>query len=265
MRTLSRKLSAAIDVFRHFRRPLLVAMLRLGIVRLPYFVYSFRFEGSYVDVLARPSSRSMSDLYVIREVFVHQTYRDILPLLPSRPVSVVDVGANLGSFLIWLNHRHGVSTGFCFEPEPASVQLCRANLLTSGCDVSVIAAAAGATSRCASIHMSAGRPAGASIYGNGSQGSAADVQVINFPEWLCDRGIFDILKLDCEGSEWEIVRSPQASELRRCSLIVAEVHEDPLGIHQVDAFPGFLERSGFRIVRWDGHAHGLCIARLGAT
>ena len=55
-------------------------------------------------------------------------------------------------------------------------------------------------------------------------------------EWLGQTpGAFDLLKMDCEGSEWEIVRQTRPSDLARFRAVVAEVHEDPEGQQPVEA------------------------------
>ena len=71
--------------------------------------------------------------------------------------------------------------------------------------------------------------------------------------------MFDLLKMDCEGSEWEIVRETSQAEFARFGVIVAEVHSDPEGVQAVESFPGLMESRGFRAIRWDGKAQGLYV------
>ena len=79
-------------------------------------------------------------------------------------------------------------------------------------------------------------------------------------EWLSQTpGAFDLLKMDCEGSEWEIVRQTTPPDLGRFRAVVAEVHEDPERLQPVENFGALLESAGFRTVRWDRKAFGLYV------
>ena len=83
---------------------------------------------------------------------------------------------------------------------------------------------------------------------------------MGFSEWLKQTpGAFDVLKMDCEGSEWEIARATSPSEFARFGLVVAEVHADPEGLSAVEEFGALMESRGFRTVRWDRKAQSLYV------
>ena len=256
------KLSAFCQIWRYFENPLLVTLMRMGVVRLPSFPYRIQApSGIRCTMLARPGTTSLADLFVLREVFVEETYADILPLLPKRAVSVLDVGANLGSFCVWLAARHGITSGACFEPDPSSFRLCRFNLSLNGCmQVEAIPKAVGGVARTLQMRVNTVRPGGNSIYAASNEGETAAVEVLPFGQWLAEhKGELDLLKLDCEGAEWEIVDHTPPELWRRFALIVAEIHGDPEGRHQPNDFPKLMEVRGFRTERWDGGHMGLYI------
>src|SRR5688572_24127641 len=219
--------------------------MRIGILRLPIFPYRITApSGARLTMLARPGTASLADLFVLREVFVEETYADILPLLPKRPISVLDVGANLGSFSVWLASRHRVDSGACFEPDPTSVRLCRFNLSINGCtQMELVPNAVGGVARTLQMRVNTTRPGGNSIYAAPlGEGEVANVAVLTLAEWLsAHEGELDLLKLDCEGAEWEIVDHTAPELWRRFSLIVAEVHGDPSERRQPDEFPKLME------------------------
>jgi FkbM family methyltransferase len=247
---------------RHFQNPYLIALLRLGCLKLRYFPYTINKGPHSYLMLARPATTSLADLYVLREVLLEETYRDVLPLLPRRGLRIVDIGANLGSFTIWLSRTAKVDEAFCFEPEPDSFRLLQFNLAQNGCGFArALDKAVGGESRTAQVALKADSPGGTSIYAPASDPERARrtaVQVLALSEWLGRTpGAFDLLKMDCEGSEWEIVRRTSPSDLARFRAVVAEVHADPDGLQPVEEFGGLLEAGGFRTVRWDRKSHGL--------
>ena len=204
-----------------FRNPLIILLTRLGLIDMPYLVFRFTTAKGATAMLGRPTTTSLADLFVIKEVFIHETYKDILPLLTEGDVRFVDIGANLGSFSIWLAQQCNVVSSYCFEPEPDSFRLLSFNLSLNGCEgVTPIHAAVGGTQREISIQLKSSSPGGTSIYSDGCSDAVQDssrtrIKVVAFSQWLNEAATpFDLLKLDCEGAEWEIVRA--------CGHILAE-------------------------------------------
>lgn len=214
-------------------------------------------------MMGRPTRTSMADLYTIKEIFKYNEYGDLLSILEGKPVKVVDVGANIGSFTIWLNNIVGVSSAYCFEPETDTYKLLQFNLTQNNCDSAIpVHAALGGHARKIKILLKKDSPGGTSIYGSeispNSTADFHDVHCHSFEEWVASvEGIFDILKLDCEGSEWEIVRGSNLDVFKRFRILIAEVHDDPSGIQQVSEFKNMMESLGYRTIRWDNRPMGI--------
>src|SRR5262249_33438086 len=152
---------------------------------------------------------SMADLFVLREVFVKEAYQDVLPLLNGRKgIRLVDIGANLGSFTIWMERKLGVREAFCFEPEPDSFRLLDFNLRLNGCsNAQSIESAVGGVARTIRISLKQDSPGGTTIYDAPAASEGKEVRVVAFGQWMEGiEGDFDLLKVDCEGAEWEIFR-----------------------------------------------------------
>ena len=264
MKLLALKLRAWLQIFRHFRNPLLVSAMRLGWLKPSLFAYRITAAGKRYVMLARPSATCHSDISIMREVLVEGEYGQVLPLLPAGPVRVLDIGANLGSFTVWLQHHHGLREAYCFEPEPGSFNLCRFNLANNGCETATpIPKAIGGRNRTIEMWTDTARPGSVNIYGQPSSAAKEkkSVEVIALADWLrATPGNFDLLKMDCEGAEWEIFRETPPDLLRRFNVIIAEVHADPVQPNTpVAEFRQRLEAAGFTTVRDDNCWHGLYI------
>ena len=204
------------------------------------------------------------DLWILREVLVEQTYTAVLSLLPTKPLRVVDVGAHIGAFTIWLGQQRKVREAFCFEPDPDSFRLSQFNFDANGCDyVSLHKKAFGGTARDSDIWINPIAHARSSLYsirvsdprlyGRSRRQSSVrqhSIQVLAFHEWLnATGGTFDLLKMDCEGAEWEMLDAcPEA--FARFSVIVAEVHDDPKGLHERQDFGEVLTEHGFKTIEF---------------
>ncbi|MCX6924269.1 MAG: FkbM family methyltransferase [Verrucomicrobia bacterium] len=252
------------QLHRHFDNSYLIPLLRLGVIKLRYFPYAIRKGQNSYLMLARSSTTALADLFVFREVLVEETYRDVLPILPRRRLRVVDIGANLGSFTIWLSHAAKGEEAFCVEPEPDSFRLLQFNLARNSCGFAhALEQSVGSQSRTLQIFLKEDSTGVTNIYdatsgGGRSQGNA--IQVVALSEWLGQTpGAFDLLKMDCEGSEWEIVRRSSAADLAGFRAVMAEVHADPEGLQPVEQFGKLLEANGCRTVRWDRKAFGLYV------
>jgi FkbM family methyltransferase len=261
---IAKKIGAWIEILRHFKNPLLITAMRLGLFKQPFFAYRINMSDRRYLMLARPAATHHSDLFVLREVLVKEEYSQILPLLPSSPVRLLDVGANLGSFSIWLNQRHGIKEALCFEPEPISASLCRFNLANNGCEAAtLIPKALGGQEREIDVWVNSSRPGSINIYGQPSSLAKGRqrVEVVALADWLQGvEGDFDLLKLDCEGAEWEIVRNTEATMLQRFKVLVAEVHADPIEHSAIGEFRNLIEAAGFITVRDDNCYQGLFLA-----
>jgi hypothetical protein len=78
------------------------------------------------------------------------------------------------------------------------------------------------------------------------------VQVIALSEWLDQiEGDFDVLKMDCEGSEWEILDASPAA-FTRFSIVIAEIHDDPKRGRNIGDFAANLSHHGFTTVSLNG-------------
>jgi FkbM family methyltransferase len=72
------------------------------------------------------------------------------------------------------------------------------------------------------------------------------VKVIAFGEWLAEASTpFSLLKLDCEGVEWENIKGCGHRIGKRFRIIQPAIREHPEKTSNVDAFPRIMEKYVF--------------------
>jgi FkbM family methyltransferase len=237
--------------YRKFKHPVVTAAAKLNLIRARYCSCDVRANGEAYEVLARPQA---GDPSVIREVLMRETYSAVLQLLPERPLRVVDVGAHIGMFTLWLSRRVQLESVVCFEPDPESFKLCRFNLAHLSM-ASIQPVAVGSHASRATIHID---PHGSSrstlvedLPGRSANTASAQITVIALPDWFEQHGPIDLLKMDCEGAEWDLLRqSPRV--FMYAATIIAELHDDPVERRTHEDFRRALRDMGFRVLQ---HPH----------
>lgn len=138
---------------------------------------------------------------------------------------VIDVGANIGAFAAFVLTRCPGATVLCLEPMPDNYSCLLKNVPPS---VLAEQVAVAATSGTVTMH-DFGPEASAchSMYGLGrSDARPIQVPAKTIEQLLHERG-FDharLLKLDCQGGEYEIIPSAAHEVLARFDFIAMEVH-----------------------------------------
>jgi FkbM family methyltransferase len=252
LKSIKRKAKNSWLLLKHFQNPFLIPFARMGWINIPYCSYKVRKNGYDYSMLGRLLG---GDHRILREVLVEETYRPVLELLPFKPLRVVDIGAHIGAFIIWLHRHRGINEAFCFEPDSDSFSLCQFNLHQNGYDkVRLHRQAVGGTTRESKIWIDPVAHARSSLNRtrHSSPTQHSTIQVLALNEWLEKTpGNFDLLKLDCEGSEWEMLECCPTA-FARFSIIVAEVHRDPEGKHDIQDFAAVLGQHGFTTVSCAG-------------
>jgi FkbM family methyltransferase len=168
------------------------------------------------------------DLYVLHETFDYDVYK------PTRSVAgkvVVDVGASFGDTAVYFA-RLGAKV-YAFEPVPAIFDRATENLRLNSCEQQVVLVnAAIGISPSADVEVfSSGhvdRSAGFSLIRKGRAGLPANSLPVRVPiRTLADvtRALpVQLLKMDCEGSEYDIILRDYNS-VRKFDEVIVEWHE----------------------------------------
>lgn len=145
-----------------------------------------------------------------------------------QPRVILDIGGNIGVASIYFAHRFPDARIYAFEPIPENVALLRRN--TAGCaNVQVCPIALGATDGTVSINGSDDPHnfGGFSFFQAGSDtGRKISVEQRRPDTALRDLKLdqIDLIKIDTEGSEYNILTAFDPDLLRRTKWVIGELH-----------------------------------------
>jgi len=172
---------------------------------------------------------ALDDEYGLRE------FRD-------KPKTVIDVGANVGLFSILAAHYFTNAMIHAYEPNPRVLPYTAKNLQPVG--VTLFNEGVGRVFGFATI-----QDTGESLLAHTllAESASGNVPIIPLTEAVERMGCeVDLLKLDCDGAEWDIFQEPRAFE--RIRNIRLEYHL--IQGHSVGDLERIMTDLGFRIDRW---------------
>jgi FkbM family methyltransferase len=179
--------------------------------------------------------RDFMTLYIYKEIFVDRCYD--MTFDRSAPL-ILDIGANSGLFALRLKQLYPSAQIACYEPFPPNfVQL--ENTIAVNCldGVTPLQKAVGAHPGRAKLFVHKRNMGGHSFYAvEAHTTDHVDVEVIDIPSILGDlQQQVDLLKLDCEGAEFDILMNLAASDARRIRRIIVETTSNLYDVDQLNA------------------------------
>lgn len=219
-----------------------------------YFIspFLYPFQGSLISVSWNGISAKFetrpwtADKWVVWEIWELNEYCP--PLLSSHPV-IVDIGAHIGAFSVYISKIHPSGQVLAYEPFPNNFKLLQHNTKINHCvNVTEFPTAIGAKRNHSSVLF---------VHSNNSGGHSLVSQVgaitLSVPQvTLADvfrlQGLdkIDLLKIDAEGSEFPILLSTPKALLKKIYHITLEYH-DYLSSHHHSEIVHFLKSIGFKI------------------
>ena len=176
------------------------------------------------------------DAEVVRDIVHEDAYNlKINPHIWDGPLNVVDVGGHIGSFAVAVKRLCPDATIVSIEANPKNAEMCRVNV-DGGISTVLNAACAGSDvprQLLDCVHPATESPGGSELVPLGEEPSITskftstplEVAAVTLDQ-VMDRFGFDhidVLKLDCEGSEFEILEN---APLHRINWIFGEFHEN---------------------------------------
>jgi len=193
----------------------------------------------------RPASGwSVSDIDILMENLVLNQYR-FRDTVKSGD-TIVDIGAHIGIFSLLAAYACPDVTVFAFEPQSDNFALLRENVaLNPRAHIIPINRAVASDRTRDKLYKAPSNTGAHSLFGcGGSFETVESTELRTVLDSLPNKRI-DLLKLDCEGAEFDIIRHASIEDLRRIRQIVMEIHET---VHtegyRVEALLGRLAEAG---------------------
>lgn len=203
---------------------------RMAMLKPPYWL---RANGRTCRVLAGGEAGSAS---CYAEVVVEDCYRLFRNYSQLNPRVIVDIGANIGMFSRLCSMLFPEADIYAYEPNPLALKYLEQNATATS--IKVLPYAVGENSGAVNFNTSCDTTLGqVTEDGNLTVNCIAASQV-------ADGRQIDLLKMDCEGSEWSILRD--TTLLARTSNACIEYH---LGNkHTLDELKELVEKANHKIV-----------------
>jgi FkbM family methyltransferase len=207
------------------------------------------------------------------EQFADDCYGRDWVLGPDRPLQILDVGSHVGAFATHLAAARPNVRVECYEPSPESARYLHRNVEQNGLADRVVvheramAAQIGEAllddNSGGSVHNGLVREEHRLVAGNDAQGhrSTVTVKTTTFDQAVSDSPApFDVVKMDCEGGEYDLVYASSKDSWTSVQRIVMEYH--PVDGESWDELRSWFQQVGLHTVRHVSNQPGLGTAWL---
>lgn len=165
--------------------------------------------------------RSLMDAWIVKETCLDRQYLSTARVQDGW--TVIDVGAGIGDFAILMAREHPHSRIYAYEPFPPSYALLQQNIALNGVgNVTPFPAAVGAVRGTARLFLE-GDAVQHSVSKRSVNATApfVEVQTLTLMDVHEQNGIerCDVLKMDCEGCEFDVLLNASAEVLQRITQI----------------------------------------------
>lgn len=190
-------------------------------------------------------------LHTFKEIFMEEGYLAGLEKKPGpRPV-ILDIGANAGYFSLFAVSTFDGASVLAYEPIPGNYrQLLRNADLNSSRRISCFPLAV--AGHCGEISLvfdntDSFTTSATVLPVNSGANDSMRVECVDLKKIFDDHRLekCDLLKLDCEGAEYDILYSCPDAYLKRIDQIAMEVHKGEGENMNIDEMDSFLKSRGF--------------------
>jgi FkbM family methyltransferase len=204
--------------------------------------------------------REFWSFFIFDEIFIQNDYEPP-EIVRHRDVrTIIDVGANVGMFVLRAKQIWPDAQILAFEPDPANFRQLERHVELNRLD-KVVSLQEGLSNTCGScdLYLSPRNIGGHSMYRRTARSIRVRTRTLDEALRLLEGQRCDLLKIDCEGCERAIFAALTADSAERIRSIIVEPERD---LYDIGALHEILGRFGFEI---RSHAHLLLATRGGAA
>ena len=241
LKMIGRKIIRAIEIFRLYRNWWYPFFAYFHLIRHPEVTYTLRKGTKFTCAI-----KDMEAIPAINDVWFRKIYTPGRINIKNAKI-VIDIGAHIGSFSVFaaLNSSPDVKV-YSYEPSPVNYKFLIQNIKHNGLNnIKAFQLAISGEKGKVRLYMDEKR----STFNSTTiqKGYPVEVDAITLQNILDDNAInnCDLLKMDCEGAEYEILLGAQKSDLSRIRNIALEYH-DVQSCH-IDDLKKHLEKHGYDV------------------
>ena len=186
----------------------------------------------------------------IAVIFVRREYG---PLKDCR--TIVDVGSNMGAFAVYAASRCPTARVYCFEPEERNFGFLKRNIAANSLDGRVCAYQRAVASCRGQRNLAVSESPLHSLITEDKGSRCQKVDCVSLKDIIRDQALekIDLLKVNCEGAEYEIFTDLVRADFERLPDIRLEYHNLDSLKRNGSSLARFLESQGYRIKRFSAY------------
>lgn len=187
---------------------------------------------------------SDADESVFNEIFVERDYKLLEEIIKNANNPIIDVGAHIGLFSIYARTLNQSVMIFAYEPEEKNFKSLKENFGLNHIEKNVVVRnlAVSATEGMLTLYISQDSHNHSLVQ---STENSKKVQATTLQKILQKAGTCDLVKMDCEGAEFEIIKSMTKEDFGKIKNIYIEYHEYASDLKGTD-IKQILEKNGFK-------------------
>ena len=186
------------------------------------------------------------DLFTLEEIFEKGIYN----IKSIKPRIIFDIGSNIGLFSIFISQKYPKAQIYAFEPNPSVFKVLKRNIEINKITQAHIYNAAIAKNSGRRLFYENKMTPASGFFKTGEIIGKKYVKTFTLAEIFIQYGIksCDLLKIDCEGAEYEILMNLNKTLLKKIKNIIVEYHDSLTNYSYRDLVKLFL-LNGFSVKR----------------
>jgi len=194
------------------------------------------------------------DEAVMHELLFAGGYKRALNYVSQlKDCAILDLGANIGLFALMAARLNQQVQIYAYEPGPENANLMQINLLVNPClqdRIKVLEKGVSGSGGKAQWSFNFDNPGASGLFHDGSH--KVEIELVSLGQALEGTGSREVfVKMDIEGSEYDIIRSTPPSVWNQVCGLAFELHDDPKNAVTRDDFLARIEAIGFRLEKED--------------